>query len=229
MRWIGKVLAKYTETYTFYVNCDDGQRLWVDGQQLVDDWTEHGPTERSGSIDLKAGQQYDIRMEYFQGGGGASAQLSWSSASQAKEVIPAQQLIPPLLEGGRMVWDDSTDLHSSAVWGMDAQGQVKKLCELGAQPALSRDGKRVVYISARNVAWNDAKVPFNTELYLMNADGNGQRRITHSNYGEMTPTFSPNGQKIAYASQPRRQLADLHRQLRRQLSQARHAKHGAGL
>ena len=134
------------------------------------------------------------------GAAGASAQLSWSSASQAKEVIPAQQLIPPLLEGGRMVWDDSTDLHSSAVWGMDAQGQVKKLCELGAQPALSRDGKRVVYISARNVAWNDAKVPFNTELYLMNADGNGQRRITHSNYGEMTPTFSPNGQKIAYAT-----------------------------
>ena len=201
VRWLGKVQAKYSETYTFYVCCDDGQRLWVDGQQLVDDWNDHGATERSATIDLKAGQRYEIRMEYYQGGGGASAQLSWSSASQAKEIIPRQYLIPPLLEGGRLVWDDSTDLHSSAIWSMDAEGQVKKLTEAGAaQPALSRDGKRIVYVSARHVAWNDAKVPFNTELYLMNADGSGQRRISNSSYGEMTPTFSPNGQKIAFAT-----------------------------
>ena len=201
VRWIGKVLAKYSEIYTFSVCCDDGQRLWVNGQQLVDDWNEHGATERSGTIELHAGQKYDLCMEYFQGGGGASAQLSWNSPSQAKEIIPAQYLYPPLLEGGRLVWDDNTELRKSAIWSMDAEGVVKQLTETGtAQPALSRDGKYIVFVSGRHAAWNDAKVPLNTELYLMNADGSAQRRITHSLYGEMTPAFSPNGQKIAFST-----------------------------
>jgi len=201
VRWIGKVQPKYSETYTFYVCCDDGQRLWVNGQLLVDDWTMHGATERSGTIELKAGQKYDIRMEFNQGSGGASAQLSWSSPSQPKEVIPQKYLYAPLLEGGKLVWDDNTDIRKSIIWGMNAEGEVKKLTEAGAaQPALSRDGKRIVFVSARHATWNDPKVTPNTELYVMNSDGSAQRRITQNLAGEMTPAFSPNGQKIAYAS-----------------------------
>jgi hypothetical protein len=44
-RWTGEVEAAFTETYTFYTNSDDGIRLWVDGKQLVDNWTEHASTE----------------------------------------------------------------------------------------------------------------------------------------------------------------------------------------
>ncbi|MEA3225649.1 MAG: LamG-like jellyroll fold domain-containing protein, partial [Planctomycetota bacterium] len=47
-RWTGEVEAAFTETYTFYTNSDDGVHLWVDGQQLVDNWTNHGNTENRG-------------------------------------------------------------------------------------------------------------------------------------------------------------------------------------
>ena len=36
--WQGEVEPQYTETYTFYVYTDDGVKLWVDGQLLINDW-----------------------------------------------------------------------------------------------------------------------------------------------------------------------------------------------
>lgn len=82
------MIPRYSETYTFYTQSDDGVRLWVNGQLLINNWTYHGWTENSGTITLQAQQRYDIKMEYFQGCCGAVAALSWSSPSQAKEVIP---------------------------------------------------------------------------------------------------------------------------------------------
>jgi hypothetical protein len=73
---------------------DDGVRLWVNGQQLVNNWTDHGPTENSGTISLTAGTRYSVRLEYYERGGGATAQLSWSSSCQTKGIVPATQLYP---------------------------------------------------------------------------------------------------------------------------------------
>jgi hypothetical protein len=41
---------------------------------------------------LVAGQTYDIKMEYYESGGDAVAQLSWSSVSQPKQIIPTENL-----------------------------------------------------------------------------------------------------------------------------------------
>ncbi len=94
VRWIGQVQPRYSQTYTFYTLSDNGVRLWVNGQQLVNNWTEHALTENSGTIALTAGQKYVIAMEFYDNTGGAVAKLSWSSSSQAKEIIPQSQLYP---------------------------------------------------------------------------------------------------------------------------------------
>ena len=72
----------------------EGVRLWVDGQPLVNNWTDHAPTENSGAITLTAGQSYPITMEFYDHGGGALAQLLWSSSCEPKAVIPSGQLFP---------------------------------------------------------------------------------------------------------------------------------------
>jgi hypothetical protein len=95
-RWTGEIEAAFTETYTFYTNSDDGVRLWVNGQQLVDNWTDHGATENSGTIDLEAGTTYSLIMEYYENTGGAVAQLRWSSPSTPKQLIPQAALSPPI-------------------------------------------------------------------------------------------------------------------------------------
>jgi endoglucanase len=94
VRWSGSVQSLYSQTYTFYTTSDDGVRLWVNGVQVINNWTDHGPTENSGTISLTANQKYSITMEYYENGGGAVAKLSWSSASQPKQIIPQTQLFP---------------------------------------------------------------------------------------------------------------------------------------
>jgi PA14 domain len=98
VRWTGKVQPLYSEVYTFYVRSDDGTRLWINGKPLIDDWTLHGLLEQSNTITLAADQLYDIKLEYYENTGGAASRLSWSSASQTKEVIPQSQLYGPNLE-----------------------------------------------------------------------------------------------------------------------------------
>ena len=92
VRWTGIVQPRLSGTFTFYTVSDDGVRLWVDNQPLIDNWTDHGPTEDSGSILLSAGQPYQIRMDFYENGGGATAKLLWSATGLPKEAIPQTQL-----------------------------------------------------------------------------------------------------------------------------------------
>jgi RHS repeat-associated protein len=92
VRWSGQAEALYNETYTFYTTSDDGVRLWVNGQKTIDNWAPHAATENSGIINLEAGKKYDVVMEYYQNSGPSVCALSWSSASQAKQIIPQRQL-----------------------------------------------------------------------------------------------------------------------------------------
>jgi len=87
VRWMGTIQPSVTETFTFYATTDDGSRLWVDGQLLIDDWTNHAPQERTGTIALSAGQSYDVTMEYYEAGGGAVVHLEWSAPGQARALV----------------------------------------------------------------------------------------------------------------------------------------------
>ena len=94
VRWKGEVEAPATGRYTFTTRTDDGVRLWVNGNQLINDWNDHAMSDRSAGIDLVAGQRYSIQMDYYENGGGAGAKLSWAYPGQAKQVIPQARLYP---------------------------------------------------------------------------------------------------------------------------------------
>ncbi len=94
VRWTGQVQPQFSETYTFYTQSDDGVRLWVNNVPVVNNWTDHGVIENSGTIALTAGQRYDIRMEFYENGGLATARLLWSSPSTPKAAVPAASLYP---------------------------------------------------------------------------------------------------------------------------------------
>ena len=93
-RWTGQVEAQFSGVYTFYTQSDDGARLWINGQQIINNWADRAPTESSGTIQLEAGQRYDIRMEFHEKNGSATARLLWSSASIPKSVVPSSRLYP---------------------------------------------------------------------------------------------------------------------------------------
>ena len=112
-RWTGEVEAAFTETYTFYARADDGVRLWVDGVQLVNAWVDQGATEYSGKLDLVAGQTYSVVMEYYENGGGAVAELRWSSPRTPKQFIPQAALSPLFHASGQIPADGATSVSQN--------------------------------------------------------------------------------------------------------------------
>jgi hypothetical protein len=69
-------------------------RVWVNGQLVIDNWTDHAPTyNTSAAIALAAGQKYDVLVEYFENAGGAVMQLEWLRPGQgAYGTIPQANL-----------------------------------------------------------------------------------------------------------------------------------------
>ena len=93
VRWTGQVQPEFSETYYFDALTDDGVRLWVNDQLIIDRWAAKS-AETNSSITLQAGVRYDIQMDYFQYGGAAQAHLYWYSPSQPRQIIPSTRLYP---------------------------------------------------------------------------------------------------------------------------------------
>ena len=114
VRWTGKILPAATEIYTFYVTSDDGARLYVNGQKIVDAWYDQAPTEHSGTIALTAGQKADIKLEYYEHTGGAACKFAWSSASVVKQILPTEALFAPLTLTAKIALEGVSDMGAAA-------------------------------------------------------------------------------------------------------------------
>ncbi|GAA2066872.1 hypothetical protein GCM10009801_13740 [Streptomyces albiaxialis] len=91
-RWSGSIQPRYTDTYTFSTVSDDTAKVWIDGKLVIDAGVPHDPRVDKGTVKLKAGEKYDIKVEHREQGGEAHMKLLWSSPQQQQEVVPGSQL-----------------------------------------------------------------------------------------------------------------------------------------
>ena len=91
-RYTGTIRPAYSQSYTFYATSDDGVRLWINGQRIIDKWLNQSGTFTSTAITLQAGKNYDIRVDYYENTGGAQLALEWQSTSQARQIVPTSAL-----------------------------------------------------------------------------------------------------------------------------------------
>lgn len=90
VRWTGYVLAPANGSYVLRTNSDDGVRLYLNGQTLIDNWTDHGPTnDDSAPVTLTANQVYPLQMDFYERGGGAEAHLLANYENGAFNTVPA--------------------------------------------------------------------------------------------------------------------------------------------
>jgi len=83
VRWTGFLTPDQSGTFELGVTGDDGYRLWLDGKLIVEDWSTHAPSTKTVPIPLAKGRKYALKLEYFQGGGGAVAKLIWTPPGEA--------------------------------------------------------------------------------------------------------------------------------------------------
>ncbi len=96
VRWRGKIIPPDT-IYHIGTSTDDGSRLYLDGELLIDDWTEHGEKPLSAKVKLIPGREYEIVFEYFENGMGACARLVWDLGqkdfSNTKEIAAGNDVV----------------------------------------------------------------------------------------------------------------------------------------
>jgi len=109
-RWTFKLKPEFSETYTFFADVDDGMKLIINGQTIINNLSRRaalGTKVASTPITLVAGQTYDVVFEQIEQGGSAGAKLYWQSPSLPQEIIPASVMfhvapvttIPPKITG----------------------------------------------------------------------------------------------------------------------------------
>ena len=85
-RFEGKIVAPETNTYTFYLQHDDGARLYIDNAPIIDYWG-NGNRLNTTTINLAQNQEYDVKVEYYENAGGARLYLEWSYGSVSQTTV----------------------------------------------------------------------------------------------------------------------------------------------
>ena len=87
VRWTGTIVPEFSESYTFYVDSDDGARLLIDGVPVIDDFAPRGRAVASGGLLMTAGQAYEVTLEYLENAGSAQIRFEWQSPSLSRRVV----------------------------------------------------------------------------------------------------------------------------------------------
>ena len=82
----------------------------------------------------------------------------------------------------------------------DNQRRLTKNRQIDKSPSWSPDGKRIAFVSDRD--WLLDKDGWRTnEIYVMDADGRNQQRLTENGVYDWEPSWSPDGKRIAFVSE----------------------------
>lgn len=99
VKWLGEIQTLLDDEYTFYLKGDDGIRMWVGGEQIINAWVDQAATTYNGKKTLAANTKYPVRIEYYENGGDATIELQWSSNHFDKQLIPTSQLSSDVITG----------------------------------------------------------------------------------------------------------------------------------
>jgi 3-keto-disaccharide hydrolase/PA14 domain/Carbohydrate binding module (family 35) len=89
---IGNIDIAAEGSYAFRLTSDDGSRLYIDGQLVIDHDGLHGEEPKDGTVALTAGY-HSLRVEFFEAGGGQVLRLAWQPPGAADfAVVPSSVL-----------------------------------------------------------------------------------------------------------------------------------------
>ncbi|MBI3852380.1 MAG: hypothetical protein HY298_19155 [Verrucomicrobia bacterium] len=148
IRWTGKIRVPKDGNYTFFLESDDGSRLFVDGKQIIDNNGLHSMEEKPGEIELKSGD-HSIKVEFFENDVDAGCIFRWQPPGAAKEIVPATALFHPA---------------ASAAAAESSTGLTGEYFDIGSSledfPTIAADKKPVVKRVDKTVNFESTQEPF---------------------------------------------------------------------
>ncbi len=141
IRWTGVLRPSVSGEYTLSMTSDDGCRLYLDGELIIDAWAGHSVRTDMATVNLVSGRDYEVKVEYYNLRDYAIARLGW---------------IPPRAEG-----QDKLSLYGDA-------GRIARECDvvvavMGINKTIEREGKDRDFITLP-----EDQQEFLQELYHVN-------------------------------------------------------------
>jgi hypothetical protein len=90
-RWMRQVRFEQGQ-YRFVVSSDDGVRLWVDGQLVINEWHDGTLADYAVDLDVSRGKHF-LQLEYYENSGGAMVRLTWAKV-EVPTITPTPTLTP---------------------------------------------------------------------------------------------------------------------------------------
>ncbi len=78
VRWIGKLLAPETGTFEIGIKGDDGYRVYIDNQLVLDNWKKQTVRTLTTQYHFEKNREYDLRIEFYETVGNARFNLVWN-------------------------------------------------------------------------------------------------------------------------------------------------------
>ncbi|MGB8645515.1 MAG: PA14 domain-containing protein [Anaerolineae bacterium] len=194
VRWTQTVYAA-AGTYRLTATTDDGMRVWVDGTVMINAWYDQPPTTYTRDVALAAGN-HNVKVEYYESGGGATAQFSYAPVSNPTGIWHGQYFSNRYLSGSPALIRDDAAINFNWGAGSPAAGfpsdnfSIKWDATLNLPSngnytvtATSDDGVRV-WVDGNLLIdgwWDHAPTTFNVTPYL----GAGAHNV-HVEYYEAT-------------------------------------------
>lgn len=142
LRFTGSLLVPKAGDYRFYLNSDDGSRLYLDGKLVINHDGLHGMSEKNGNIALAAGV-HDLVVTYFDNGGGDGLRFSWSGPGIRKQAIAPDRLA---VSGGTENLHDIAIRSLASIPGHEAEkfADLARLIRTGRNRTSAIDGLKAI-------------------------------------------------------------------------------------
>jgi beta-glucosidase len=179
-RWSGKIKAPVSGEYVFQITGDDGYRLFIDNQSVIEKWRRQAPNTATCTYQFKAGDVKDITVEYFNGYFGGMINLCWhipgsdplqETVELAKEVDAVIFIggLSPRLEGEEM------QIDIEGFKGGDRTKIELPQVQIDFLKALKDSGKPVILVvlsgSAVAIPWEAANLDAIVQLWYPGQEG----------------------------------------------------------
>ncbi len=82
VRWTGRLKAPKSGTFKIGIEGNDGYRLYLDGELLIDNWIKRSHRTLLKDFTFEAGKEYDLKVEFFESEGNARIKLVWDMLTE---------------------------------------------------------------------------------------------------------------------------------------------------
>ena len=94
VRWTGQLEAPHTEEYTFTITTDEGARLWIGGQLVINELSNRTLRTFTGAVPLQRGERYNVRLESVHRAGEGNLKVVWLSKNKPESVLGGKGVFP---------------------------------------------------------------------------------------------------------------------------------------